>query len=96
MEAFVTKAVYRKAQILVYNPKITTMTYSFKTNINCLGCVHEIKPHLDKLEQSQDIDHWKVDLNNSDNLLTIETSNMTREEVEDVIQTAGFTAVPAN
>lgn len=70
------------------------MTYTFKTDINCLGCVHEIKPHLDRLEQSQEIEHWNVDLNNPDNLLTIETSNLTREEVEEVIHSAGFTAVP--
>lgn len=72
------------------------MTYSFKTDINCLGCVHEIKPHLDKLEQSHDIEHWKVDLNNPDYMLTIETNNMTREEVEAVIQTAGFKAQPVS
>ncbi len=68
------------------------MTYSFKTDINCLGCVHDIKPYLDKLEQSQDIEHWKVDLNNPDYLLTIETNNMTCEEVKDAIQKAGFKA----
>jgi copper chaperone len=70
------------------------MTYSFKTDINCLGCVHEIKPNLDKLEESQDIEHWKVDLNSPDNILTIETNNLTAEEVETVIQTAGFKAQP--
>ena len=70
------------------------MTYSFKTDINCLGCVHEIKPHLDKLEESQEIEHWKVDLNSPDNILTIETNNLTAEEVETVIQTAGFKAQP--
>ena len=70
------------------------MTYSFKTDINCLGCVHEIQPHLDKLEESQEIEHWNVDLNNPDNILTIETNNLTAQEVETVIQTAGFKAQP--
>ena len=69
------------------------MTYSFKTDINCLGCVHEIKPHLDKLEQSHEIEHWKVDLTNPHNILTIKTNNMSREEVETVIEKAGFKAV---
>lgn len=69
------------------------MTYQFRTDINCLGCAHEIKPHLDKLEQSHEIKHWKVDLTNPDNILTIETNNMSREEVETVIQKAGFKAV---
>jgi len=72
------------------------MTYTFKTDINCLGCLHEIKPHLDKLEQSQDIEHWNVDLNNADNVLTIETNNLSPEEVEEVIQTAGFKAQRVN
>ena len=66
------------------------MTYTFKTDINCLGCVHQVKPHLDKLEQSQDIEHWNVDLNNDDNLLTVETNNMSREEVEAAVRGAGF------
>ncbi len=69
------------------------MTYSFKTDINCLGCVHEIKPHLDKLEQSKEIKRWKVDLTNPHNILTIETNKMSREDVETVIQKAGFKAV---
>ena len=66
------------------------MTYTFKTDINCLGCVHQVKPHLDKLEQSQDIEHWNVDLNNDDHLLTVETNNMSREEVEAAVRGAGF------
>lgn len=68
------------------------MRYAFKTNINCIGCVNQIKPALDKLEQGNDIDHWRVDLNNPNYLLTIETNAMTQEEVQSVIQEAGFKA----
>lgn len=71
--------------------------YAFKTNINCIGCVNQIKPKLDKLEQTKEIEHWRVDVNNPDYLLTIETNAMTRDEVQSFIQEAGFKAqsVPA-
>lgn len=68
------------------------MKYAFKTDINCIGCVNQIKPELDKLEQTKDIEQWRVDLNNPDYLLTIETNAMTGEEVQSVIQNAGFKA----
>ena len=68
------------------------MKYAFRTDINCIGCVNQIKPELDKLEQTRDIEHWRVDLNNPDYLLTIETNAMTGEEVQSVIQNAGFKA----
>jgi len=68
------------------------MKYAFKTNINCIGCVTQIKPHLDKLEETKAIEHWHVDLNSPDHMLTIETNNLTREEVETVIENAGFKA----
>ena len=45
---------------------------------------------LDKLEQTKDIEHWRVELNNPDNLLTIETNAKTGVEVQSVIQNAGF------
>ncbi|HYH13727.1 MAG TPA: hypothetical protein VD794_00810 [Flavisolibacter sp.] len=68
------------------------MKYTFKTNINCIGCVNQIKPELDKLEQSKEIEHWRVDLNNPDYLLTVETNAMSGEEVQSVIEEAGFNA----
>ncbi len=58
--------------------------------------MHELKPHLDKLEQSPETEHWQVDLNNPHNISIVETNNLIREEVEDVIQKAGFKAVAAS
>lgn len=72
------------------------MTYRYKTNINCLGCVNQVKPHLDQLEQSKAIEHWRLDLDNPDHTLTIETTNMTTDEVASVIETAGFRATPVS
>jgi copper chaperone len=67
-------------------------TYFFKTNINCMGCATQIKPHLDKLEQSREIDRWHVDLNNPDHVLEIETQKMSPEQVKHYIREAGFEA----
>jgi copper chaperone len=67
-------------------------TYFFKTNINCVGCATQIKPHLDKLEQSREIDRWHVDLNNPDHVLEIETQKMSPEQVKHYIREAGFEA----
>lgn len=72
------------------------MKYAFKTNINCIGCVTQIKPRLDELEQTQAIEHWNVDLNNPDYLLTVETNSMTSEEVADFVASAGFHAQPVS
>jgi copper chaperone len=68
------------------------MKYAFKTNINCLGCVTQVKPHLDKLEETKVIEHWRVDLNNPDRVLTIETNALSSDEVASVIENAGFRA----
>jgi copper chaperone len=70
----------------------TMSTYFFKTNINCLGCATQIKPHLDKLEQSREIEHWHVNLNSPEYLLEVETNKMSPEEVKHYVREAGFEA----
>jgi hypothetical protein len=67
-------------------------TYFFKTNINCIGCATEIKPHMDILERNGGIEHWHVDLNNPEYLLEIETDKMSPEEVKHYVREAGFEA----
>lgn len=66
--------------------------YQFKTNINCLGCVTQIKPHLDKLEQDHTIEHWHVNMNDPNYLLEIETDKLSPDEVKDYVRSAGFEA----
>jgi hypothetical protein len=68
--------------------------YVFKTNINCIGCVTQIKPHLDKLEQEGRINHWQVHPTDPEHTLEIETSQLALEEVRTYVQNAGFTAEP--
>lgn len=67
-------------------------TYHFKTNINCIGCVTKIKPHLDKLEKEHSIEHWHVNMNDPDFTLKIETDKLTPEQVKHLISVAGFQA----
>jgi len=67
-------------------------TYFFKTNINCVGCVTQIKPHLDKLEQSKEIEHWHVDFNDPEHVLRIETNKMSPEQVKHYVRETGFEA----
>jgi copper chaperone CopZ len=61
----------------------------FKTNINCGGCIKAVTPHLDKAEG---INKWEVDTDNPDKILSIETDNLTAEEVITIIDNAGYTA----
>jgi copper chaperone len=66
--------------------------YHFKTNINCIGCVTQIKPHLDKLEQDHTIEHWHVNMNDPEYLLEVETNKLSAEEVKHLVREAGFEA----
>ncbi|MEI6948738.1 hypothetical protein V9K67_16225 [Paraflavisolibacter sp. H34] len=67
-------------------------TYHFKTNINCLGCVTQIKPQLDQLEKDHTIEHWHVNMNDPDHTLEIETNRLSAEEVRHMVREAGFEA----
>lgn len=67
------------------------MTYRFKTNINCLGCVSQIEPVL---QHNEAIENWKVDLNDSNHMLTIETNKLTEDEAAEIVRNAGFVVQP--
>jgi len=61
-------------------------TYTFKTNINCSGCVAKVTPLLNALEG---ILKWQVDTNQKDKILTVETET-DRETIVQVVKNAGF------
>ncbi|WP_437918882.1 heavy-metal-associated domain-containing protein [Sphingobacterium sp. LRF_L2] len=63
----------------------------FKTNINCGNCIAKVKPHLDKLEGILD---WNVDTENQDKILTVQSENVTKEDVINAIKKTGFIAEP--
>lgn len=59
----------------------------FKTNINCSGCIAKVTPFLNDAEGIQ---HWEVDTNNKDKILSVESDGITEAEVMKKVQEAGF------
>ncbi|MEO0898455.1 MAG: heavy-metal-associated domain-containing protein [Bacteroidota bacterium] len=66
------------------------MTYTFKTNINCGGCVATVTPFLDKSE----IENWKVDTHSKDKILTVESNQLDQEGIMKLVAEAGFKIEP--
>lgn len=60
--------------------------FKFKTNINCGGCVSGVTPFLNQLE----IKDWKVDTDNPEKILTVETETISEEEIMRAVKKAGF------
>lgn len=67
-------------------------TLKFNTNIKCSGCVAKVTPHLDAVEG---IEKWNVDIYNPSKPLTVETENLSADEVKAIVEKAGFNAEPA-
>ena len=63
--------------------------YQFKTNINCSGCVARVTPVLNGNEKIKD---WKVDIDNPQKILTVETESLNEEQVKAIVQKAGYRA----
>ncbi len=63
--------------------------YKFKTNINCGSCVAAVTPILNGSEQ---IKSWQVDTANPNKLLSVETEELSEDQVESLISKAGFKA----
>lgn len=66
-------------------------TVQFKTNINCSGCVAKVTP---KLNEAKGIVSWKVDTDNPNKVLTVETDHLPTEAVMDIVKKAGFSIQP--
>lgn len=64
-------------------------TYQFKTNINCGGCIAKVTPYLDG---NKDISEWKVDTQNPQKILTVQTDQLSKEAVADLVKSAGYKA----
>jgi hypothetical protein len=65
-------------------------TYFFKTNESGNKPGINMKTDLDKLRESQQITNWKVDLNNAEQVLEIETTTMSPEQVKHFLREAGY------
>jgi copper chaperone len=64
-------------------------TLKFKTNIKCGGCIAKVTPALNKVEG---ISKWNVDMEDPQKTLTVETNNLTEDEIIDVLKNAGYSA----
>jgi copper chaperone len=63
------------------------MIYKFKTNINCGGCVARVTPLLN---QKEGISKWDVDVNVPEKTLTVESENLTPEDIIKEVKKLGF------
>ena len=64
-------------------------TLKFKTNINCNGCIATVTPSLN---QVKGIEKWNVDISNPQKILTVETSDLSEDEIISVVNKAGYNA----
>lgn len=66
-------------------------TLKFKSNIKCMGCVGKVTPFLDAKEG---INKWEVDIYTPEKTLTVETEDLTAEDIKNEVEKAGFKAEP--
>ncbi|MDG1277993.1 MAG: heavy-metal-associated domain-containing protein [Algoriphagus sp.] len=66
-------------------------TQKFKTNINCGNCLAKVTPILNAEPR---VKSWEVDLKSEDRILTIESEDMSAEDVFKTVIKAGFIAKP--
>ena len=74
-------AIFRK------NTITELKTYQFKTNINCENSIRTLMLFI---EASPDIKSWSVDTSSIDNLLSVQSSNLSSEEIISIVEKAGF------
>lgn len=65
-------------------------TLTFKTNINCGGCVDKVTPILDNIKK---IESWSVNTQDPNKILTIESDQLTTSELKNALEKVGFNAV---
>lgn len=59
----------------------------FKTNLKCNGCIRAITPAIESLK---DIESWKVELENPDKVLEINSLDDISDSVIESIKKAGY------
>jgi len=66
-------------------------TLQFKTNINCGGCIARVTPRLNEVKG---ISSWKVDTDNPDKILTVESESISYEPIIEAVKKVGFNIRP--
>jgi len=64
-------------------------TFKFKTNINCGSCIRSVTPFLNELDS---VEEWKVDTEDPNKILTVESDGGDASEILDAISESGFSA----
>lgn len=64
-------------------------TMKFKTNINCSNCVAKVTPFLDKKVGKES---WNVDIESPDKILSVDTDDLTEEDIVKMVKRTGFEA----
>lgn len=60
---------------------------TFKTNINCSGCVAKVTPLLDEIKT---IKSWEVNTTDPSKILTVTAEDTDEATVTDAVKKAGF------
>ncbi|HHU42544.1 MAG TPA: heavy-metal-associated domain-containing protein [Fermentimonas caenicola] len=64
-------------------------TMKFKTNINCSNCLAKVTPFLDKKVGKE---LWSVDIDNPDKILTVDSDDLTTDDIVKTVKRTGFEA----
>ncbi|MDP4678997.1 MAG: heavy-metal-associated domain-containing protein [Cyclobacteriaceae bacterium] len=59
----------------------------YKTNINCGGCIKSVTPFLNELDN---IDTWKVDIESPNKILVVNLDDENEKTIEEAVKKAGF------
>ena len=65
--------------------------YKFKTTINCGSCIKSVSPFLNELDN---VDSWKVNVDVADKILTVELDDTNYEDVIKAVKSAGYEIEP--
>ncbi len=68
-------------------------TFTFKTNINCGGCIAKVTPFMDAAEG---ISSWNVDTANKNKILTVVSDGITEDKIIETVKGAGFNIESVN
>lgn len=61
--------------------------HTFKTTINCDGCVRAVTPFLDEVAGAG---AWSVDTNNLDKVLTVTNDSLQTDQIVKAVEKAGY------
>ena len=64
-------------------------TFKFKTNVKCGGCIATVTPHLN---QVKGLIKWGVDIADPQKIMTVETSEISPDEIIKTLKAAGYEA----